>query len=160
MTLFEPEPDIRRRLSASVWFAAWAVVTIIGLTLHADPNGHGTHQQLGLMPCFSALIFDRPCPGCGLTTSWVALLHGDLNAAFHAHALGPLLYLGFTVSAILILIASLTQRRLVTHGPRMNLAMQIFLAVFLTYGLGRMALTPHYATQGERILAQFTKNQS
>lgn len=36
----------------------------------------------------------RPCPTCGLTRSWSALLHGDLSGALAWHALGPLLLAG------------------------------------------------------------------
>jgi hypothetical protein len=33
-----------------------------------------------------------PCPGCGLTRSFVFMAHGQLLAAFRVHALGPLLF--------------------------------------------------------------------
>ena len=36
----------------------------------------------------------RPCPTCGLTRSWAALLHADAAAAFRFHLLGPWLFLG------------------------------------------------------------------
>ncbi len=39
----------------------------------------------------------RPCPTCGLTRSWSALLHGDLAASFRFHAWGPLLLAGIPV---------------------------------------------------------------
>ncbi|RYG64147.1 DUF2752 domain-containing protein, partial [bacterium] len=41
-----------------------------------------------------------------MTTSWTALVHGDLPAAFHAHLMGPLAYLGFTAVAFLSLAAA------------------------------------------------------
>jgi hypothetical protein len=33
-----------------------------------------------------------PCPGCGLTRSFVFAAHGQIGAAFGAHLLGPLLF--------------------------------------------------------------------
>ena len=36
----------------------------------------------------------RPCPTCGLTRSWAALLHGDLERALAFHVGGPALLAG------------------------------------------------------------------
>jgi hypothetical protein len=47
--------------------------------------------------CVFHRIFHRPCPTCGLTRSWSALLHGDLGAALRFHALGPLLLAGLAL---------------------------------------------------------------
>jgi len=41
----------------------------------------------------SRRILDMPCPGCGLSRSFVALSHGNLWAALRFHPLGPFLYL-------------------------------------------------------------------
>src|SRR5437868_6835162 len=82
-----------------VWFVLWAAVPGFAIYLTPSAAGHGTHQELGLPLCPSVLLFDRPCPGCGLTTSWTALVHGDIALAFRAHALGPIFYLIFTAGA-------------------------------------------------------------
>ena len=34
-----------------------------------------------------------PCPGCGMTRSWVYLAHGDVSTAFSMNVLGPILFL-------------------------------------------------------------------
>lgn len=73
-----PRKALRSQLT---WFASWAVITVIGAILSPEKSGHGTHQQLGLPPCPSVLFFDRPCPGCGLTTSWTALIHGHIGGS-------------------------------------------------------------------------------
>ena len=44
--------------------------------------------------CLFHRIFQLPCPTCGLTRSWSALLHGDAGAAFRFHLLGPWLLAG------------------------------------------------------------------
>src|SRR5438270_12571671 len=96
MALYE-SAEPRKRLSGQLmFFGVWLAITGFGAYLHPDPSGHGTHTQLGLPPCPSVLLFNRPCPGCGLTTSFTAFIHGDLASAFHAHPLGPLLYVGIT----------------------------------------------------------------
>src|ERR1700733_6946613 len=94
------------------WTAVWVACTAIGLYLKPDAHGHGTHQQLGLPPCPSVLLFDRPCPGCGLTTSWTRFLHGDIVGAFSAHPLGVPMFLGFTFVALGALYGNFKGQRL------------------------------------------------
>ena len=40
--------------------------------------------------CFFKLIFKIPCPGCGMTRAYKALLRLDLPAAFAFHPLFPI----------------------------------------------------------------------
>lgn len=148
LSLFEPV-EARRARGGFVMFGTWVVVTAIGLWLHADPAGHGTHKQLGLAACPSVVIFDRPCPGCGMTTSWTALLHGDLSTSLHAHLLGPFTYLTFTALALLSLLAALKGRRLVTEGKWPNRALGTFAVVFFGYAFLRFGTTPDYGTASE-----------
>jgi hypothetical protein len=41
--------------------------------------------------CPTALLFDLPCPGCGLTRAAFELVSGNFHAALHLHPLSPLL---------------------------------------------------------------------
>lgn len=147
--------DLNGQLS---WFILWVAITAVGAFLTPDRHGHGTHQQLGLPPCPTVLIFDRPCPGCGLTTSWTALIHGDLATSFHAHPLGPALYLILTVLAWASLWARLRKLRLNTDGAEATRALYVGLAIFVGFGLIRMAMSPHYATSHERWLRAVTRS--
>jgi hypothetical protein len=155
-TLFEPallEPARRESIRWQVpYFVVWVAVTAIGFWLHPDPTGHGTHQQLGLPPCPSALFFDRPCPGCGLTTSWTALLHGQWRFAFESHPLGPVLYVGYTMSALLAGYGYLTKRALVTNSIPVSRFLTACAVLFLAFGMYRMATTPHFRTPRETRL--------
>src|SRR5207302_1856701 len=64
---------------AGLFMAAAALVTLLATArmLSPDDRGHGTHEQLGLPPCTFYLTFGRPCPACGMTTSWAWLLRGN-----------------------------------------------------------------------------------
>jgi Protein of unknown function (DUF2752) len=155
MTIFRPEPNLRRRLAQSTWFVVWLAVTVIAALLTPDSHLHGTHQQLGLPPCPTVLLFDRPCPGCGLTTSWTALVHGNLPLAFHAHPLGPILYLGFTGFAWMTLYGLVKAKLVITDSADASRGILVGFAVFLGFGLVRLAVTPHFGTQYERMLSAF-----
>lgn len=154
MNLFEPASH-RKSISWQLGvFVVWTAVTGIGRFLHADPAGHGTHQELGLPPCPAALFLNRPCPGCGLTTSWTALLHGQWAFAFHAHPLGPVLYLLFTCAAMLSVYGFARGLRLNIDGPGMNRFLGTCAVIFIAFGLTRMALTTDYRSDVEKMYAQ------
>ena len=64
----------------------------IAAWLSPDPNGHGTHRQLGLPPCSSVLAFGIKCPACGMTTSWALMIEGRIPEALVANVGGSLLF--------------------------------------------------------------------
>lgn len=68
-------------------------------SLEPDPRGFGTHQKLGLPECTVQLLWNRPCPGCGMTTAFAHLVRGQWNAAARANPGGVLLG---TICAVLI----------------------------------------------------------
>jgi hypothetical protein len=49
----------------------------------------GTVQH-GPILCPFRLVTGLPCPGCGLTRSWVYLFHGQLAESLYYHPLGPI----------------------------------------------------------------------
>jgi hypothetical protein len=55
-----------------------------------QPLTMGSHTRLGLPPCEFFVIFGKPCPSCGLTTSFALLLHGDVMNSLRANAVGTL----------------------------------------------------------------------
>ena len=151
--MFEPVTTLRSIAGQVVYFGCWLMVTGIGLFLRPSVDGHGTHQQLGLPPCPCVLIFNRPCPGCGLTTSWTALLHGRFRDAIKAHWFGPLLYAMFTVTAIAALVGFLRRRRFtINHKPIQNFLL-VFTIVFVSFGVVRFAVVNHYQSANEAMMA-------
>lgn len=64
--------------------------------------------------CPVAGTFGVPCPGCGLTRATLALLRGDVRAAFHFHPLVWLLaplFIGFVGFSVLELVRGPERRR-------------------------------------------------
>ncbi|GAA1461491.1 DUF2752 domain-containing protein [Williamsia maris] len=58
----------------------------------------------GPVLCPFRLVTGLPCPGCGLTRSWVAIGHGDLHGAFAYNAFGPL-SMAFVASMVVLVAA-------------------------------------------------------
>lgn len=81
--------------------------------------------------CWFHRLSGRPCPSCGLTRSWAALLHGDFEAAFHFHALGPLLLVGLVGYLFL-------WRQQVGFRKGLRWAGWAMAGLWVTYGLVRM----------------------
>lgn len=74
-----------------------------------------------------------PCPGCGLTRSFVALVHGDLRGSVGAHPLGAVVALWLVYlagRAAWAVLAGSPPRELLSQGER-DLCLFAFLAALL-----------------------------
>lgn len=86
-------PSIRYGARMRRWLHT-GVALAIPLTLTGaaqivpNPAGFGTHEVFGLPPCLFKTVVGIPCPSCGLTTSFVQLLHGQIGTAWHANPAG------------------------------------------------------------------------
>jgi hypothetical protein len=91
--------------------------------------------------CPFRLATGLPCPGCGLTRSWVFIAHGDFGAALRANPFGYL-----TMAAAVALIAIVTAAVLRGRAiPSMSPVVRSrpFLAVFacwLAFAVIRIAM--------------------
>ena len=61
--------------------AVLAGALALGLAVTPSPDGTGTHTILGLPPCGMLVATGRPCPTCGVTTSFVLAAHGRFGDA-------------------------------------------------------------------------------
>lgn len=58
-----------------------------------EPLTMATHTQLGMAPCNMVVMTGKPCPACGMTTSFALLVHGDVRASLRANWVGTLIAL-------------------------------------------------------------------
>lgn len=85
--------DARTRVFAGG--VAVGAFSLLALAAYLKPaaEGFGTHEQLGMMPCTWAAVLDKPCPTCGMTTSFAHAADGGLLASIAAQPFGALLAL-------------------------------------------------------------------
>ncbi|MBY0458584.1 MAG: DUF2752 domain-containing protein [Gemmataceae bacterium] len=55
------------------------------------PRTMSTHTQLGLPPCNFVVLTGKPCPSCGMTTSFALLVRGDVTASLRANWVGTII---------------------------------------------------------------------
>ena len=72
---------------------ATGLVGLLGVSrwLEPDPRGYGTHTQLGLGSCAFAKLTGRPCPTCGMTTSFAWFARGRLGKSWQVSPAGCLI---------------------------------------------------------------------
>ena len=83
-----------------------------------DSRGVGTHEQLGLLPCFTHALTGFPCPFCGMTTAVTHAARGEWAEAFVVQPAGALI--GLTIipgAAACMLMAFAGRYPLWTRAP-------------------------------------------
>jgi hypothetical protein len=132
-SLVEAEYSHRDRAQYIALMSVSGVVLTIARVLSPSPNGLGTHQQLGLPPCFFHQMTGIPCPTCGMTTSFAHTVRLHFYEAFITQPFG---LLACVLSALLIPFSLLLMRRrvpwmkvLTARGS--NAVMYVLVALFL-----------------------------
>jgi hypothetical protein len=83
-------------LTAVGWLVVFAIAGWLN-PYEPEPDGStrrsGTHRQLGLPPCNFKYLTGKPCPACGMTTSFAWLAHGEFVNSLRANYAGTALAL-------------------------------------------------------------------
>jgi hypothetical protein len=101
--LEEGNNRLRRRKIAQLRERHWtmlvisALVIVASLALELRPTGHVAASWLPIAEfpplCGSRALLGVECPGCGLTRSFIALAHGEVEQSLRFHRLGWLMAL-------------------------------------------------------------------
>ncbi len=121
-----------------VLFLFWLATISVAAFLEPNVAGHGTHTQIGFPPCPWQSVYARPCPTCGMTTAWAAMLNGDFALAIRAHLFGPAVFLWFAVGSIYYGSKFVFRYRMIAPVKPILTANLLFLAAFIGYGIWRM----------------------
>jgi hypothetical protein len=131
-----------RPLSRPVVSDAWACVCAAVLALSCIlplPAADGRVAHLPDVCMFHALT-GLPCPGCGLTRSFVCLAHGRLFDSLRYHPLGPALFAFISATIIYACAERLFPGlRLAPSDRFRRIAPFIAIAVFLAAWAARLA---------------------
>lgn len=115
-----------------------ACFCILAAALILQPASPGTsHLRLGKIyipdMCILRITTGVPCPGCGLSRSLVAAMHGDLRRSFAYHRLGFLtlvyVFLQF-VCRLAIFVIPKWQARLIRYGKFLNQGIIVLAILF------------------------------
>ncbi len=142
-------PKLSRWVRWMLGAMAAGFVLILGAAAYIHPYGKdddgndvprtmATHTQLGLEPCNMVVATGRPCPACGMTTSFSLLVHGDVANSLRANWVGTLTAIWW-FSLIPWGFASAVRGRLLFIRSG-ELWLTIGLTIMLTLMVGRWAV--------------------
>lgn len=83
-----------------------------------SPLRMSTHTQLGLPPCNFVVLFDRPCPSCGMTTSFAFLVRGDVSNSLRANWVGTTICVMWAGTLVWAVASALRGRMLLVPPKR------------------------------------------
>jgi len=105
-----PQAELGERILQVAVAGVCAAALVLGVILTPSRMGTGTHTVFGLPPCGMLLMTGRPCPTCGVTTSYVLAAHGRFYDSLVNQPFGLAVFLG-VVAGLVGAIGSLATGR-------------------------------------------------
>lgn len=128
-------PGIADRVAGLVLGGGALSVIGIAMYLTPDPNGFGTHQQLGLGGCTMLTITGWPCPMCGMTTTFTLFGHGQILNAVANQPFGAVLFPTTVIMALLGVVDLFTGRGVLRGSLRWVQGRERLWAGILLFGM-------------------------
>ncbi|MCE9563406.1 MAG: DUF2752 domain-containing protein [Planctomycetes bacterium] len=102
-----------------------------------SPRTMATHTQLGMPPCNFVMMMGKPCPACGMTTSFSLLVRGDVAASMRANWTGTIIAVLWALAMVWALASGIKNRPLFIPQGRGELILTVVVGVVLTLMLIR-----------------------
>jgi hypothetical protein len=103
------------------------------------PRTMGTHTQLGMLPCNFVILTGKPCPSCGMTTSFALLVRGDVRASLRANWAGTLIAVLWAATLVWAAASGVRGRALFIPRGKGELVVTLAVGVVLVLMLVRWA---------------------
>lgn len=140
-----PDDGLSERLAW--WVRTFLILIAVGLVAvlgvgawlnpydaDGQPRLMATHMQLGLPPCNMVQWIGKPCPSCGMTTSFALLIRGDVWNSLRANWVGTLLALGCFAFIPWSLLSAARGRYLLIRNGELWLSLLVMLLLLLMLG--------------------------
>jgi len=139
------QPPLTRTVRGALVLVIAGLLAVFAIALWIRPYDEegnaellATHRQLGLPECSFKVITGKPCPSCGMTTSFALLVRGDVINSVRANFVGTLLAV-VCLLAIPWGVASLVRGRLL-YVRSLERTLTWVVGIFLTLLLVRWAI--------------------
>ena len=103
------------------------------------PRTMSTHTQLGMPPCNFVVMTGKPCPSCGMTTSFALLVRGDVVASARANWVGSVICVLWALMLVWALASGLWGKALFVPPGRGELVFTVIVGTVLMLMLARWA---------------------
>ena len=95
--------------------------------------------ESGPVLCPFRLLTGLPCPGCGLTRSWVYLVHGHWSDGFSANPFGALALVAVLAFVVTVAVAVIRRVPIPDIGRLLtSRGLLVVGVVWIVYGVGRL----------------------
>ncbi|MBA4191699.1 MAG: hypothetical protein C0467_27280 [Planctomycetaceae bacterium] len=101
------------------------------------PRTMATHTQLGMPPCNFVVMTSKPCPACGMTTSFALLVRGDVLASMRANWAGTIIAVLWAFTLVWAVASGIAGRTLFIPRGRGELVLTLTVGVVLALVLMR-----------------------
>jgi hypothetical protein len=142
-----PDPRTTRIVRAGLLAIAVVLAGIFAIAFWLNPYDSdgkprtmATHTQLGMPPCNFVLLTGKPCPACGMTTSFALLVRGDISASMRANWTGTLIAVLWALTMVWAIAGAIAGRTLFIPNGKGELVLTITVGVVLVLMLARWGL--------------------
>ncbi len=101
------------------------------------PRTMSTHTQLGMPPCNFVVLTGKPCPACGMTTSFALLVRGDVVASARANWVGSLICVLWALTLVWAVAGAIRGKSLFVPRGKGELVFTLIAGAVLVLMLGR-----------------------
>jgi Protein of unknown function (DUF2752) len=101
------------------------------------PRRMATHTQLGAPPCNFLLTTGKPCPACGMTTSFALLVRGDVAASLRANWAGTIIAVLWAFTMVWAVMSGIKGRTLFIPRGKVEIVLTIAVGIVLALMLIR-----------------------